>query len=1297
MKAVTQFLRCYPEPMPFKKKVGKKKVGKEKKPNDADIQELELLEVARLVGDAWKPWGGPSLVIDFETATDLRQAIRFGVFQLRGYDFLEIIELTKTKQATRANLDRLWYEGIVYSETECKSDEISLMQEYAAKYNMLCLTVDLGRLAKTFGPANGYNYGGLSMMIRDGAPNVTLKKIGFGKHLYGTNMRDGRQSLLFLNTQQLGRAMLGASVKSNLVGLSSALGLKTIRLNGINGELNIRDTKQSVEDYNRPIDNDYILYCRADVEATWQSYIKLRELYNKHGFTTTKENGTPLRPIWAIASEASVGKAYLEELGIKSFRQNHIMEEHGKYSARFMAGMYGGRTEVNCRLEIRRGMQADFKSQYTTIKALLNLRELDMAQKIRFIDGDGSLRDKAANFLRSITLERLQKPETWPMLRGAACINPAGCILPVRTEYELNLANGETASAKQIGVNEISSGPRTWYLFPHIVASIILNGHIPEIFETVTVEALGEQHGLKDHPFFGDERYMIDPRKDDPCKTFIDMRTQIKGEKTEGWRPKEQSLKLMASARSYGALVEFTVEEKTEQTDKGTGERQPIEMCIYNPHGCITERARKPTVSETCTGDDYGLKVERPGKWFAPWGALIPAGGQLTLAIAEWLATEAGLDRGFCDTDSNLFLIPKGMSEAVFIEKVVAITKWFQPLTPYKDKTSPLFALEDVNLALLRDSEGTLMRDEKGEVLLCDGKGGRPLTYELPYLLAISAKRYAIANKYKGEWIIRKASGHGSGDITAPFYGNKHLPEHPAAPLKDGEYNSHAICKSRAPKLLLDLWRAVFGFVEKFKPNKKYKDLEDYLLDKCFDLIASMPGLDMPQMVQQSICSRDELIANKGKPWCYPFGFYNSVSRPVENWEGPNGRFYSERVISDKGQDTRKALLNTSFITFGGKGHKLLTLEQYQARGEGNEGLYRRDNGQFPEEMFNLDYSLKFKTTGEHLIHYFIHPEFKSVGKYGQLKRRKLAILDHVYVGKETSSIIHNVDDEAFDEEDYLNRRISPNLNFNHKLLAQFARSDMAKALGLSVALFVRLFREGGLSSSQMAIMQPCIQVDDNGEASFIVPPPKPNIVKLSETLRMRLWLLRKKLSKQGALMQLGDIASLIASNITINPDIGIKTDEDVEKRRMQVINRVRSLMNGETLDPMPGFKQPHKFFEDALARACGEYEQRTRYNRARENKDQHKENETRKAKRAAKRIEIEGVSIPPVYWDSLITGLPLIMSPSHYKYKHAVAMARKAARKMPESLIASTFKVELGRAISEFGGWFGQENQLSD
>jgi hypothetical protein len=174
-------------------------------------------------------------------------------------------------------------------------------------------------------------------------------------------------------------------------------------------------------------------------------------------------------------------------------------------------------------------------------------------------------------------------------------------------------------------------------------------------------------------------------------------------------------------------------------------------------------------------------------------------------------------------------------------------------------------------------------------------------------------------------------------------------------------------------------------------------------------------------------------------------------------------------------------------------------------------------------------------------------------------------------------------------------------------------------------------------------------------------------------------------------------MANLIASNIVINRDMGIRTEQDMNKKKEQVIYRIRDLMDGKTLDPMPGFKQPHKFFEDAVARACGEHKQKARITIARENRNKPVEYERRKAKRAAKQAAIMGVSIPPVYWDSLLNGEPLIMSPSHYRYKHAVAIARKAARKMPQALMANTFKVELRKAIEEFGGWFGQDNSPLD
>ena len=55
------------------------------------------------------------------------------------------------------------------------------------------------------------------------------------------------------------------------------------------------------------------------------------------------------------------------------------------------------------------------------------------------------------------------------------------------------------------------------------------------------------------------------------------------------------------------------------------------------------------------------FKSERPGKYFAPFGGLIPAAGRLLLAIAEVLLRERGLNFMFCDTDSLCPARPEDM------------------------------------------------------------------------------------------------------------------------------------------------------------------------------------------------------------------------------------------------------------------------------------------------------------------------------------------------------------------------------------------------------------------------------------------------------------------------------------------------------------------------------------------------------------------------------------------------------------------------------------------------------------
>ena len=85
-----------------------------------------------------------------------------------------------------------------------------------------------------------------------------------------------------------------------------------------------------------------------------------------------------------------------------------------------MEALYGGRSEVRVRHEIVEGVQADFKSQYPSVNALMGLQELVIAERVspRFGSADG----EAAQFLRPVTLEDLKRKETWRRLRGVARI-----------------------------------------------------------------------------------------------------------------------------------------------------------------------------------------------------------------------------------------------------------------------------------------------------------------------------------------------------------------------------------------------------------------------------------------------------------------------------------------------------------------------------------------------------------------------------------------------------------------------------------------------------------------------------------------------------------------------------------------------------------------------------------------------------------------------------------------------------------------------------------------------------------
>lgn len=157
-----------------------------------------------------------------------------------------------------------------------------------------------------------------------------------------------------------------------------------------------------------------------------------------------------------IYSEASIGKAYYEELEIKSFfgydNRSKVITRNTEFDLRdvgaSMEGYYGGRSEARIRHQIIEGMHADFRSEYPTVNALMRLQELLLAERVDVIRNSSSARE----FLETVTLDDLQQKETWPKLRGFARIRPSGDTLPLRCEY----TNRDGEKSINVGVNYVS-------------------------------------------------------------------------------------------------------------------------------------------------------------------------------------------------------------------------------------------------------------------------------------------------------------------------------------------------------------------------------------------------------------------------------------------------------------------------------------------------------------------------------------------------------------------------------------------------------------------------------------------------------------------------------------------------------------------------------------------------------------------------------------------------------------------------------------------------------------------------
>lgn len=664
-------------------------------------------------------WG---LVFDTETTTDAAQALRFGTYQVYKGEklhesglFYAPETLLDEEQATlRAYAGQ---NGLVVKTRAEFVEEVfyKIGYHYRATIVGFNLPFDISRLAIRHGtarpsPHNKIMQGGFTFQLSEDPyrPRVQIKN------------RSARDAFIQFAAPIGQRATRGKRKKGDYQPvrrgyfvdaktLAAALTSQSHSLDSLAKALGVEAQKHQTEEHGQLLTPEYIAYAVQDTQTTWECYVKLQELYQLHGLKQSQAHN--------IHSEASLGKAYLQEMGVQPWRTMQP-DFPSDMLGIIMSTYYGGRSEVRIRKAAVQVLYCDFLSMYPTVCTLMGLWRFVTAQGMTWRDTT----EETRKMLERIMLTDLQNPQIWANLSTLVQVMPEADIFPVRAKY-----SGDAAYT--IGANYLTSSTPQWFTLADCIASKLLTGRSPKIVKALTFSPGQQQENLTPVSIAGNASYTVDPTGEDFFKRVIDLRREVKDAmknappaKQEALDSQQQAIKLLANATSYGIFVELNVERENTV--------QP--MICYGRNGEAIPVNIK--------------KIETAGKFFHPLlGSLITGAARLMLAIAEHLATEEGLDWAFCDTDSMALAKPDNMTHAEFMERATRVQEWFTPLSPYAGKPD-LFKVEEHNYS------------QK------DGKTIEPL-----FCYAIFSKRYALFNLVEGKPVLRKVSAHGLGHLIAPY------------------------------------------------------------------------------------------------------------------------------------------------------------------------------------------------------------------------------------------------------------------------------------------------------------------------------------------------------------------------------------------------------------------------------------------------------------------------------------------------------------------------------------------------
>ena len=566
------------------------------------------------------------LVFDTETEIGLYQNLKFGYFEIFQHGILE-------------------YPGLFYDAITISQKEQSTLEKFSQENNIKLYTLDEFRrifLTECFDLGTlcvGFNLFFDLTRIAIKTTNARIKKKDSFSLLLSNNLHYPRLHLTHVSSTlsfiEWGNSKNGSNFKGNFLDLRTLVHALTDKKHTLDSACKTFGTnfQKSFVEHGK-ITIDYINYCINDVHSTHSLYLNAQKEFESYGLNI---------PNTQAYTPATIGKEFFRKMGIKSFAEknpNFPKETIGN----IMTCYYGGRTECKIRKTPVKSDLLDFLSMYPTVCTLQNLWSFVIAKQIVSQDATQEIKEFVENF----KLENIQNKNLWAIFPAIVQVEPDEDVLPLRAKYGKK-------HEWNIGLPYVSYNDKLWYSLADVLASKLYTGKSPKILQAITFSPIGVQKELKEIDIHG---IKINPYKQDLFKELIQYRQQLK---KKGDR-KQQIIKIITNAISYGIFVEITTFDESKQT--------PIDV-----YGLDHFTAHK-------------TKIEKPGFMFNPIIAVaITSASRLLLATTEVLLSKFGATHAYCDTDS--MVIPPQ-----YTKKIQA---FFEPLNPYNFKAD-IFKLEKSNV-----------------------------------------------------------------------------------------------------------------------------------------------------------------------------------------------------------------------------------------------------------------------------------------------------------------------------------------------------------------------------------------------------------------------------------------------------------------------------------------------------------------------------------------------------------------------------------------------------------------------